>query len=183
MFDILQLNEMLVPELLDIAERLKLSNTKSLNKRELVDRILHKQSMAGPRATGRPESAQRKRIPKNPPPAASEEMVTTTNDIHPNTETMPTKKDDKAPIKRGRPRKVDAPPAEAPVQEAVNTSIQPEAQMRLASAILQESDNSSNKNKGSNKVNHKSRLPNKEAIAPSTSSAAKIRVSILNSTD
>ena len=36
MYDILQLNDMLVPELLDIAEQLKLPNAKKLSKQDLV---------------------------------------------------------------------------------------------------------------------------------------------------
>ena len=40
MYDILQLNEMLVPELLDIAEQLKINNAKKLGKQELVYKIL-----------------------------------------------------------------------------------------------------------------------------------------------
>lgn len=43
MYDILQLNDMLVPELLDIAEQLKISNAKKLDKQELVYKILDKQ--------------------------------------------------------------------------------------------------------------------------------------------
>ena len=35
MYDILQLNDMLVPELLDIAEQLKINNAKKLGKQEL----------------------------------------------------------------------------------------------------------------------------------------------------
>ena len=39
MYDILQLNDMLVPELLDIAEQLKIPNAKKLNKQDLVYKI------------------------------------------------------------------------------------------------------------------------------------------------
>jgi len=45
MYDILQLNDMLVPELLDIAEQLKLTNAKKLDKQELVYKILDKQAV------------------------------------------------------------------------------------------------------------------------------------------
>ena len=40
MYDILQLNDMLVPELLDIADQLKIQNAKKLDKQELVYKIL-----------------------------------------------------------------------------------------------------------------------------------------------
>ena len=46
MYDILQLNEMLVPELLDIAEQLKIKNPKKLEKQDLVYKILDSQAIA-----------------------------------------------------------------------------------------------------------------------------------------
>ena len=48
MYDILQLNDMLVPELLDIAEQLKITNAKKLEKQELVYKILDSQAQDGP---------------------------------------------------------------------------------------------------------------------------------------
>ena len=50
MYDILQLNEMLVPELLDIAEQLKIPNAKKMDKQELVYKILDSQAIAGAKA-------------------------------------------------------------------------------------------------------------------------------------
>ena len=47
MYDILQLNDMLVPELLDIAEQLKIPNPKKLSKQDLVYKILDSQAIAG----------------------------------------------------------------------------------------------------------------------------------------
>lgn len=45
MYDILQLNDMLVPELLDIAETLQIDNAKKLSKQDLVYKILDKQAI------------------------------------------------------------------------------------------------------------------------------------------
>ncbi|HWV68995.1 Rho termination factor N-terminal domain-containing protein [Chitinophaga sp.] len=45
MYDILQLNDMLVPELLDIAEKLEVPNAKKLNKQDLIYKILDKQAV------------------------------------------------------------------------------------------------------------------------------------------
>ncbi|MEO8711606.1 MAG: transcription termination factor Rho [Parafilimonas sp.] len=45
MYDILQLNDMLVPELLDIAEHLDIADAKQLNKQELIYKILDKQAL------------------------------------------------------------------------------------------------------------------------------------------
>ncbi|NDF98559.1 MAG: transcription termination factor Rho, partial [Chitinophagia bacterium] len=47
MYDILQLNDMLVPELLDIAERLKIPQAKRLSKQDLIYKILDSQAIAG----------------------------------------------------------------------------------------------------------------------------------------
>jgi transcription termination factor Rho len=45
MYDILQLNDMLVPELLDVADQLKIANAKKLDKQELIYKILDGQAV------------------------------------------------------------------------------------------------------------------------------------------
>jgi len=65
MYDTLQLNDMLVPELHDIAEQLTISNFKKLEKQELIDKILAKQtSMNEPAKSDGEEKPKRKRSPK-----------------------------------------------------------------------------------------------------------------------
>jgi len=75
MYDISQLNDMLVPELQDIAEQLSIPNYKNLDKQELVDKVLDKQATMNATATNSEEEGKpkRKRIIK---PAA----VSTTED-------------------------------------------------------------------------------------------------------
>jgi transcription termination factor Rho len=110
MYDILQLNDMLVPELLDIAEQLKIPNAKKLAKQDLVYKILDGQAIAGSKGAKPAEDGKRKRIIKvttssgseeaevdNPPPAPVRE-----DKIIIKKPNMPVKKDDKAPIKRAR---------------------------------------------------------------------------------
>jgi transcription termination factor Rho len=63
MYDILQLNDMLVPELQDIAEQLAIPNHKKLEKQDLVFKILDKQAVAGS-DNGKDEKPKRKRIVK-----------------------------------------------------------------------------------------------------------------------
>ena len=67
MYDIMQLNEMLVPELLDIADQLRVPNSKKLSKTELVNKIVEKEAIieraSKPSANG-DEKIRRKRIPK-----------------------------------------------------------------------------------------------------------------------
>ena len=45
MYDILQLNEMLVPELKDVAEKLKVKNYEKLTKQDLIYKILDQQAI------------------------------------------------------------------------------------------------------------------------------------------
>ena len=45
-YDISQLNDMLVPELVDVAENLKINNARSLDKQTLIYKILDQQAVA-----------------------------------------------------------------------------------------------------------------------------------------
>jgi transcription termination factor Rho len=69
MYDILQLNDMIVPELVDIAESLKITNAKKTDKQDLIYKILDKQavveSASTPKATGLADKPKRKRIIKS----------------------------------------------------------------------------------------------------------------------
>jgi transcription termination factor Rho len=76
MYDILQLNDMLVPELLDIAEQLKITGAKKLDKQALVYKILDKQAVLNADAKpegGEEEKGKRKRIIKTTTSNSSEE--------------------------------------------------------------------------------------------------------------
>ncbi len=65
MYDILQLNDLLVPELLDIAEQLEISAAKKLNKQDLIYKILDKQAIVNSdEKTAEGEKPKRKRIVK-----------------------------------------------------------------------------------------------------------------------
>ncbi len=74
MYDILQLNDMLVPELLDIAEQQDITNAKELDKQELIYKILDKQVLMTPieKNDSTSEKPKRKRIVK---PAAKKESA------------------------------------------------------------------------------------------------------------
>lgn len=76
MYDILQLNDMLVPELLDIAEQLRIPSAKKLDKQELIYKILDKQAVLASSAkseTPSEETGKRKRIIKTTTPNSTEE--------------------------------------------------------------------------------------------------------------
>lgn len=84
MYDILQLNDMLVPELLDVAEQLKIAGAKKMDKQELIYKILDKQAvMASETKTGGEEKSRRKRIVKTSTSTGTEEAVVESGDTAP----------------------------------------------------------------------------------------------------
>src|SRR4051812_23703665 len=85
MYDILQLNDMLVPELLDIAEQLKIPNAKKSDKQDLVYKILDKQAvMASAVKNGAAEDkGKRKRVVKTTTANATEEADVVSGDDKP----------------------------------------------------------------------------------------------------
>ena len=110
MYDILQLNDMLVPELLDIAEQLKIPNAKKLNKQDLIYKVLDKQAVsasdsknAAPDDKGR----ARKRIVKTTTANSTEEAVVESGD---------TPKDHRkeAPKKKAHDKAPEKPQAASP---------------------------------------------------------------------
>ena len=74
MYDILQLNDMLVPELHDIAEQLAIPNYKKIDKQELINKILDNQSIMSAETKGnQDEKPKRKRTLKVTPAITKEE--------------------------------------------------------------------------------------------------------------
>lgn len=87
MYDILQLNEMLMPELRDIAEKLKVDNFKRLSKQDLIYRILDEQALMQknksavteqntPSAVREPKQIQARTKQRTAPKSKSEAPVT-----------------------------------------------------------------------------------------------------------
>ncbi len=111
MYDILQLNDMLVPELLDIAEQLKIPNAKKLSKQDLVYKILDSQAIAGAKGAKPADDGKRKRIIKtNTSTGGSEEAVVESGgeEKHiPKKPNMPIKKE--APVKKARKKPDEKP--------------------------------------------------------------------------
>ena len=112
MYDILQLNDMLVPELLDIAEQLKIPNAKKLDKQDLVYKILDKQAVmasAGAVKNGTADDkGKRKRVVKTTTSNATEEADVVSGDEKPVRKELkkeaPKKKviEKPVPVKKGR---------------------------------------------------------------------------------
>lgn len=106
MYDILQLNDMLVPELLDIAEQLKIPNAKKLNKQDLIYKVLDKQAVSASDSKSAPadDKGKRKRIIKATTANSTEEAVVESGD----TPVKELKKE--APKKRVHEKPADKPP-------------------------------------------------------------------------
>lgn len=112
MYDISQLNDMIVPELLDIAEQLKVPNAKKMEKQDLIYKILDGQAVnAGSSKNGEEEKRKRKRILK---PAAfstkEDALVESTEEEKPRKAELKkasVKKEEKLPVKRQLKKKQD----------------------------------------------------------------------------
>src|SRR5580765_129146 len=108
MYDILQLNDMIVPELLDIAEQLKIPNAKKMDKQELVYKILDNQAIAGAKTgagSGDAKNRQRKRIVKATTGNTTEEAIVESNEKKPVHKKVPVKKEEKPLPKKAGGRK------------------------------------------------------------------------------
>lgn len=77
-YDILQLNDMLVPELVDVADSLKIPNARTLDKQALVYKILDQQALSGKGGDDdKPKKGARGRKPKEEKATPSVEPVAT----------------------------------------------------------------------------------------------------------
>jgi transcription termination factor Rho len=126
MYDILQLNDMLVPELLDIAEQLKIPSAKKLGKQELVYKILDRQAVVSSEKTDVSDgpAKQRKRIVKTTTANSSEEAYVESGDTVPKPKKPELKKEikkkEEKPIVKKQLRKKEdeeSAPEMAPVGE------------------------------------------------------------------
>jgi transcription termination factor Rho len=103
MYDILQLNDMLVPELLDIAEQQNITNANNLQKQELIYKILDKQAVMTPekKETTTVQKPKRKRIAK--PVAAKENNAELTSSDNGEKEVEETEIKAKKPEEKKKP--------------------------------------------------------------------------------
>lgn len=130
MYDILQLNDMLVPELLDIAEQLKIPNAKKLDKQELVYKILDKQAVmaSAVKSSAADDKGKRKRVVKTTTANATEEADVVSGDD------KPVRKE----LKKEAPKKkvIEKPaPAPAPAKKG-RKKPEPEEEEEEATPIL-----------------------------------------------
>ena len=179
MLDILQLNDMLVPELKELAEKMKLSGFKRLNKQELIHKILDHQAVVGsanaPDDVPTEESSRRRKpqvrkvnAPKKQParkkaqptePSKKEEPKEQKNEkvaAKPKSDSRPTRR-------RARPvsgdKKPDAKTSEAKTSEATNTGDAKRSQRRSP-------DNKGKDTKGENRPGRKRESEKNEKRQP-----------------
>ena len=119
MYDISQLNDMLVPELLDIAEELKISNPKKLEKQDLIYKILDAQASKASETKEVKKTRTRKPIT----------VKTSTSNITEEAEVMQEapKQEVEKPVQKIRPRK----------PKNAEPEVIDEAQLNLGHQILQ----------------------------------------------
>src|SRR5882724_13460238 len=121
MYDILQLNDMLVPELLDIAEQLKIPNAKKLDKQAIIYQILDKQAVTASAQKGDEGKTKRKRIVKTSTANSTEEAIVESGDEKPAKVEKKSivKKEEKPapPPKRGRKKAEEEVRVDEPVEE------------------------------------------------------------------
>jgi len=81
-YDILQLNDMLVPELIDVAENLKINNARNMDKQSLIYKILDQQALdsSGSGAAADNAGDEKKRRTRKPKTEAKTESKETTED-------------------------------------------------------------------------------------------------------
>ncbi|XOV26005.1 transcription termination factor Rho [Phnomibacter sp. MR] len=115
MYDILQLNDMLVPELVDIAENLKVSDAKKLAKQDLIYKILDKQAVieSAMKDNEQGDKPKRKRIVKATTANVTEEAEV----MEPSQPAAPAAEETVQEKKPGRPAKKAAPKKAGPKKE------------------------------------------------------------------
>ncbi|HUB60509.1 MAG TPA: transcription termination factor Rho [Puia sp.] len=124
MYDILQLNDMLVPELLDIAEQLKITGAKKLEKQDLVYKILDKQALTAKdsKSESDGDKPKRKRIIKTSTANSTEEAIVESGDEKPKKVEVKkdnrSKKEEKPVVLKKVARKKEDEPEAAPVTVA-----------------------------------------------------------------
>jgi transcription termination factor Rho len=92
MYDISQLNDLLVPELLDIAEQYNISNAKKLAKQDLINKILETQTNMNTEKKDEGEKPKRKRIVKQAETEGAPEPVAAAKPKKAEAEKKPVKK-------------------------------------------------------------------------------------------
>jgi len=179
MYDILQLNEMVVPELKEIAEKLKVKNSKKLVKQDLILGILDAQALnpdavkeikAEKKEEKPVKSAPKKAKPKAAPKKeeAKEEVKDGAIEVLKPAETTEKKVEEKAKNTRKRVRKTVPAKTESPQKEEVKKEVQEKNDDKTAKPVHKKPvhNHQNQKNKNSEKANQNN--PNQQKKQPTT---------------
>ena len=145
MYDILQLNDMLVPELKDLAEKIGIKGYKRLNKQDLIYKILDQQAISG-------EQIAEPEVEKPSKEAKKEK------------ETSKAKKERPKREKVNKPRKVQKPKDEKDSWEDVEFEGEAPAEPKTALEELERKDRQ--RSKDNNRRNNRSEEGERERRAP-----------------
>ncbi len=167
MYDILQLNDMLVPELLDIADQLKIPNSKKLDKQDLIYKILDRQAVlaSAVKSAGADDKGKRKRIVKTTTALSTEEAdVVSTGD-----------EKNKREMKKEPPKKRAAEkPTHAPIRKPIKKKAEEEEQIsNIPSEEEEEQISIPIEDNNEDGIGTQEAGPQPEVAAPSTSSLAQ----------
>ena len=136
MYDILQLNDMLVPELLDIAEQLKIAGAEKMDKQEIIYKILDKQAVMASENKGGEEKPRRKRIIKTTTGSGTEEAIVESGEKQTPQQTRGKKKKEDAPEEK--PKQDKAP--ELPNLDLLSSINIPGIDDYVADPIIEDGD-------------------------------------------
>lgn len=140
MYDILQLNDMLMPELVDVANHLKIDNVQGLEKQDLIYKILDKQAISKSSSAETPAKKARTRKPitvKATTGNITEEAEVMTNDEADSKEDTVTKSE-KQPTRRvKKAREVAKPVSEKEIESKTDDSLNDDPNiLNLAATLL-----------------------------------------------
>jgi transcription termination factor Rho len=145
MYDVSQLNELLIPELQDIAEQLSISNSKKLSRDVLINTILEKQNnMSAEKNNAEGEKPKRKRIAKPAPPATNNEIVFSENAVPAPTPVKEEVKKEapvkhkKAPVKKSKLESIEEEEEELQPITSEQTTIPPAIAQMLQQEDIQQ---------------------------------------------
>ncbi|RYZ25228.1 MAG: transcription termination factor Rho [Chitinophagaceae bacterium] len=163
MYDILQLNDMLLPELQDIAEDLKIDNFKKLTKQDLVYKILDQQAIVGggaKAATATGEKPKRKRIIKTSTANTNEEAVVEDTSVPPAVEAAAEEPKKHVALKRATPvKKEEKPQLKRAAKKKHEDDAAPDAPKKSEQDLFNQQDNDAGQSGNESQENANSDAP------------------------
>ncbi len=130
-YDIVKLNEMLVPELIDIAEKMNIPRLRNMDKQTLIYKILDQQALQGSDQETEPEAETRKRKPRKPrAPKPETEEKPKEDSSNPNTEKPREKPDPKPEEEEEKTPRTSSEGNENPEKKTTGTRASGEARRR-----------------------------------------------------